>query len=141
VHIFAHHARNYAHMPKKDLILSRRERQVMDIVYANGRVSVADVQAELPDKPSYSATRELMRRLYKKRLVNFTMEGPKYVYSASTPRGTAGKAALTRLVKTFFHGSAAAAFSSLLGTTSEKLSDAELDELHRLVAQAKERRK
>ncbi|MCZ6640596.1 MAG: BlaI/MecI/CopY family transcriptional regulator [Gammaproteobacteria bacterium] len=126
---------------KKESILSRRERQVMDIVYANGRVSVADVQAVLPDKPSYSATRMLMRRLEKKNLVKFAMEGPRYVYSASTPRGAAGKAALTRLVRTFFDGSAAAAFSSLLGTSSEKLSDDELDELQKLVAQAKERRK
>ncbi len=141
MHIFAHHARKYAHMAKKDLMLSRRERQVMDIVYANGRVSVADVQAELPDKPSYSATRELMRRLYKKRLVNFTMVGPKYVYSASTPRGTAGKAALVRLVKTFFDGSTAAAFSTLLGTSSEELSDDELDELQKLIEQTMERRK
>ncbi len=126
---------------KKDSILSRRERQVMDIVYANGRVSVADVQIALPDEPSYSATRMLMRRLHKKGLVKFAMEGPKYVYSASTPRRAAGKAALTRLVKTFFDGSTAAAFSSLLGTSSEKLSDHELDELRKLVAQAKERRR
>ncbi len=121
--------------------LPRREREVMDVVYASEKVSVADVQAQLPDHPTYSATRMLLQRLYKKGLVTFEMQGPKYIYSASTHKSTAGKAAWARLVKTFFDGSAANAFSALLGPSSETLSDDELAELEKLVADVKARRK
>lgn len=121
--------------------LSRRERQVMDIVFANSRVSVADVQAHLPDDPTYSATRMLMQRLQKKGLLTFVMDGPRYLYSASTPKAKAGKAAWMKLVRTFFDGSSANAFNALFGASSESLSDAELAELENLVAQAKAKRK
>jgi predicted transcriptional regulator len=120
--------------------LSRRERQAMDVVYAQGQVSATDVKARLPDNPSYSATRMLLQRLFKKGLLTFTMAGPKYIYAASTPRNTAGKVALAKLVQTFFNGSTALTFTALLGTSSQTLSDSELEELEKLVAQAKARR-
>jgi len=120
--------------------LPRRERQVMDIVYAGGKVSASDVQAQLPDHPTYSATRMLMQRLHKKGLVQVEMDGPRYIYSPSTPRFTAGKAAFARLVKTFFDGSRVNAFNALLGASSDELTDAELAELERLVANAKAKR-
>lgn len=121
--------------------LSKRERQVMDIVYANGSVSVSDVQSYLPDEPTYSATRMLMQRLQKKELLTFVMDGPKYIYSASAPRQTAGRAALAKLMNTFFDGSKTNTFNALLGISSETLSDEELDELEQVIAKAKEKRK
>ena len=121
--------------------LTRRERQVMDIVYARGRASVAEVQADLPDEPTYSATRMLLQRLQKKGVLQIETAGAKYIYSPSTPKLSAGQAAWSRLVNTFFGGSAASAFSALLGSDSQTLSDAELDELERLVAEARARRK
>lgn len=113
----------------------------MDVVYARSRVSVADVQGELPDEPSYSATRMLLQRLQKKGLINFEMDGPKYIYAPVTPKAHAGKAAWSRLVHTFFGGSTANAFSALLGAASENLSDEELDDLERMVAEAKAKRR
>lgn len=112
----------------------------MDVVYAFGAVSVAEVQAELPDKPTYSATRMLLQRLHKKGLVQHRMDGPRYIYSPATPRTSAARAAWSRLVKTFFGGSSASAFSALIGASSERLTDEELDELEKLVAREKARR-
>jgi BlaI family penicillinase repressor len=126
-------------VPKQEL--SRRERQVMDVVYAGGRVTVADVQQRLPDRPTYSATRMLLQRLHKKGLLTFVMEGPRYVYSATAPKSAAGREALARLVRTFFDGSKARAVSALLGTSPESLSDAEIGELEKLVQAAKARRR
>jgi predicted transcriptional regulator len=120
--------------------LSRRERQAMDIVYAKGSVRAADVQAELPDKPSYSATRVLMQRLHKKGLLKYQTDGPRYVYSATTPRSDAGRTALRRLVRTFFDGSKVRTMTALLGST-EDLSDEELDELERLIEKARSKKR
>lgn len=121
--------------------LPRRERQVMDIVYARGPVSVADVQAELPDQPTYSATRMLLQRLHKKGLLNHQVDGPKYIYSPVRPKLRASRDAWQGLVQTFFGGSSVAAFSALLGDSSEELTEAELAELEALVAEAKRQRK
>jgi len=121
--------------------LTRRERQVMDILYAASSASVADVQAELKDKPTYSATRMLLQRLEKKGLVSFHMEGAKYIYSPSVPSSSAINVAWRRLVKIFFAGSMGTAFSALLDSSTESLSDAELDELEAVVAAAKAKRK
>ena len=121
--------------------LSRRERQAMDIVYATGKVSAADVQVRLPGNPSYPATRMLLKRLHEKGFLSFVMQGAKYIYSPSTPKQKAGKAALDRLVRTFFDGSQAKAFNAFLGNSTESLSDEELDELELFIANAKARRK
>ncbi len=121
--------------------LSKRERQVMDILYARGEASVAEVQADLPDQPTYSATRMLLQRLSKKGLAHFHTQGAKYIYAPAESHSSAGKSAWQRLVDTFFSGSPVRAFSDLLGSAADSLSDAELDELERLVAAAKHRRK
>lgn len=121
--------------------LTRRETQVMDILYAQGHVSATQVQAALTDKPSYSATRMLLQRLHKKGFITYSMAGAKYIYAPVTPRVRAGKAAWTRLVQTFFGGSSSSAFSALLGAASDDLSDDELDELERMVADVKAKRK
>ncbi len=120
--------------------LPRRERQAMDILYSRGKLSVADIRDQLPGDPNYSAARMLMQRLHKKGLVTFHMAGPKYIYSAITPKRTAGEAALEKLVHTFFNGSTSNAFNALLGASSEKLSDEEFRELEALINQAKEDR-
>ena len=112
----------------------------MDIVYAKGKASAAEVQAELPGQPTYSATRVLMQRLHKKGLLKHEMDGPRYIYSPTTPRSDAGRRALRKLVKTFFDGSRVQTMTALLGST-EKLSDAELDELERLVEKARQRKR
>lgn len=121
--------------------LTRREREVMDVIYALGRASAADVQDQLPDRPSYSATRMLLQRLQKKGLIRYQMDGARYIYSPATPRTSAGRAAWSRLVRTFFGGSTGSAFSALLGASSERLTDEELEELERLVAKEKAKRK
>ncbi len=113
----------------------------MDIVYAKGRVSAADLQAELPDDPSYSATRMLLQRLQKKGLLLFETDGPRYIYKASTPKTKAVKSAWNRLVQTFFGGSTVNAFSALLGASSESMSDEEFEALEAEIARAKEQRR
>ena len=112
----------------------------MDIVYACGKVSVSDVKAQLPDKPTYSATRVLLQRLYKKGLLRYVIEGTKYIYFARTPRDAAGKDAIANLVNTYFDGSTTHAFSALLGISSEALSSESLDELEKLIADARRKK-
>jgi len=120
--------------------LSRRERQAMDIIYAREKVSVNDVKALLPDAPTYSATRVLLQRLYKKGLLRYVIDGTRYIYFARTPRDTAGKDAIAKLVRTYFDGSTASAFSALLGVSSDSLSVESLDELERLIAEARSKK-
>lgn len=120
--------------------LSRRERQAMDLIYASEKLSVSEMQSRLPGEPTYSATRVLLQRLYKKGLLKFDRLGTKYIYSASTPKDTAGKAALGKLVSTFFGGSTANTFNALLGVSSEELSNESLDELERLITKARSRK-
>lgn len=119
--------------------LTRREREVMDIVYAHESVCVADVQAALVDHPSYSATRMLLQRLHKKGRLEAAADGPRYLYRATTSKQSAGRAALSGLLKTFFDGSPSKALSALIDD-SEQLSDQELAELDALVDAAKQRR-
>lgn len=121
--------------------LTRRESQVMDVVYAKQEVTVAEVQVELPGDPSYSAVRAVMSRLAERGLLTYTEKGPKYVYSATTPHHSAGKAALVRLVDTFFGGSTASTFGALLGASTEPIPDEELDEIERMISDARARRK
>ena len=120
--------------------LSRRERQAMDVIYARGKASAADVQAELPGEPTYSATRVLLQRLQKKGLLKIEMDGPRYIYSPTTPRSDAGRSALRRLVTTFFGGSSVQTVSALLGS-ADKVTDEELDELERLIEAARAKKK
>jgi predicted transcriptional regulator len=116
--------------------LSRRERQIVDILYANGRATAAEVQAALPEPPSYSAVRAMLRILEDKGHVTHEQDGPRYVYVPTVGRDNAKRSALHHMLKTFFDGSAEQAISALLDDTS-KLSDAELDRLARLIDQAR----
>ena len=117
------------------LQLSRRERQVMDILYREERASAADIQARLPDPPSYSAVRALLRVLEDKGCIRHVEEGLHYVYLPVVPRDDAKKSALRHLVRTFFGGSTEAAVATLV--SGEELSKKELDRLAELIDKAR----
>ena len=118
--------------------LSRRERQIMDIVYGQGKASAADVLGSMPDPPSYSAVRALLRILEEKGHLRHEQEGPRYVFLPTVPREVARKSALHHLVQTFFDGSAEGAVAALLDLDSDGLDSEELDRLARLIDEARE---
>jgi len=107
--------------------LTRRERQIMDILYSRNEASAAEIHRELPDSPSYSAVRALLKKLLDKRHVAFRQDGPRYIYRPVLAKGAARRNALQRLLETFFDGSPADAVVSLLGGERNKLSEADLD--------------
>ncbi len=117
--------------------LSRRERQIMDVVYRLGRATAAEVQEALPDAPGYSAIRALLRILEEKGHLRHEQDGPRYVFLPTVPRDKARRSALRQLVQTFFEGSTAQAVAALLGEPGAKLSDDDLDRLSRLIDQAR----
>lgn len=119
--------------------LSRRERQIMEIVYRRGEVTAAEILADLPDPPSYSAVRGLLRILVDKQHLKHREDGPRYVYSPVVTREKARTRAVADLLDTFFDGSAAEAAAALLGSSRRKLSAEELDELDALIAEARSR--
>ena len=128
-------------MPDPDELiseLSRRERQIMDFLYQNGRATAAEVQANLPDPPSYSAVRAMLRGLEEKGHVRHLQDGPRYVYVPSVARERAKRSALRHVVRTFFDGSPEEVVAALLDDRSAKLSDDELDRLARLIARARQ---
>jgi len=117
--------------------LSRRERQILDILYERGQATAADVQAALPEPPSYSAVRALLRILEDKGHVRHQQDGPRYVYVPTLAHDNAKRSALHHVLKTFFDGSAEQAISALLDESSSTLSSAELDRLARLIDTAR----
>jgi BlaI family penicillinase repressor len=117
--------------------LSRRERQIMDILYQRGRASGAEIHSALPDRPGYSAVRAKLRVLEEKGHVRHEEEALHYVYLPTVPRERAKRSALSHMLDTFFEGSAEQAVAALLDLSSAKLSGAELDRLARLIAEAK----
>jgi predicted transcriptional regulator len=123
------------HKPHTDL--SRRERQIIDILYAQGRATAAEVQAALPDPPSYSAVRAMLRILEEKGHVRHEQDGPRYVYLPTIARERAKRTALRHVLQTFFDGSTEQAISALLDGSDTRLSDTELDRLARLIDQAR----
>ena len=117
--------------------LSRRERQIMDVIYRKGRATAADVMEELPDPPSYSAVRALLRVLEAKGHLKHESCGPRYVFLPTIPREKARRSALKQLVQTFFDGSAEQAVVALLDLSASQLSDDELNRLSKLIDQAR----
>jgi BlaI family transcriptional regulator, penicillinase repressor len=117
--------------------LSRRERQIIDILYTQGRATAAEVQSLLPDPPSYSAVRAMLRILEEKGHVHHEQDGPRYVYLPTIARENAKRSAMRHVLQTFFDGSTAQAISALLDDSSAKLSDAELDRLARMIEHAR----
>jgi predicted transcriptional regulator len=122
-------------VPQKQL--SRRERQIMDIVYRLGRATAAEVLAGLPDPPSYSAIRALMRILEGKGQLRHEQEGQRYVYLPTLPLERARRSALRHLLQTYFDGSPARAVAALLDLSRSDLSEAELQRLSRMIDEAR----
>ena len=117
--------------------LSRRERQIIDILYTQGRGTAAEVQAALPDPPSYSAVRAMLRILEEKGHVRHEQDGPRYVYLPTIARDNAQRSALRHILQTFFDGSAEQAISALLDDQSSRFSSAELDRLALMIDTAR----
>jgi BlaI family transcriptional regulator, penicillinase repressor len=117
--------------------LSRRERQIVDILYSRGRSTAAEVQTALPDPPSYSAVRAMLRILEEKGHVRHEQDGPRYVYLPTVARDNAKRSAMRHMLRTFFDGSAEQAISALLDDASTNLSEAELDRLARMINEAR----
>ncbi len=117
--------------------LSRRERQIMDVVYARGQASAAQVEADLPDPPSRTAVRTLLRILEHKGHLRHRRQGLSYVYEPCRPRGHAGRSALRRVLRTFFDGSLEKAVAAHLGDSAADLTPDELARLARLIQEAR----
>jgi len=121
------------------LDVSRRERQILDVLYARRRATAAEIQAAMPEAPSYSAVRALLRILEAKEYVRHEQEGPRYVYVPTIARDSAKRSALRHIVRTFFDGSTEQAMAALLDVSSARLSDDELNRLSRLIDSARSR--
>ncbi|PAP78165.1 BlaI/MecI/CopY family transcriptional regulator [Rubrivirga marina] len=117
--------------------LSRRERQVLDVLHRLGRASAADVREALPDPPSDSAVRTHLRILEEKGHVHHEQDGPRYVYLPVVESEEAGRSALRHLVRTFFDGTPERAVAALLDDASSELSDDDLDRLDDLIQRAR----
>jgi BlaI family penicillinase repressor len=117
--------------------LSRRERQIMDILYQRGRASASEVLETLPDPPSYSAVRAMLRVLEEKGHVKHEEQGLRYVFLPTLPREKAKRSAVKHLVETFFEGSAEQAVAALLDSSAQALSPEELDRLAKLIEKAR----
>ena len=117
--------------------LSRREREIMEILYGAKELTVAEVRERMPDPPGYSAVRALLRILEEKGHVRHEQRGSRYVFSPAGSRTKARRSAIKTLVHTFFGGSAEQAVAALIDESRSKLSDAELERLAELIADAR----
>ena len=121
--------------------LSRRERQIMDVLYRRGRSSVSDVLDELPERRSYSTVRALLRILEEKGHVRHEEESMRYVYVPAVPRGRARRWALAHLMETFFEGSVEQVMSALLDPSITRISNEQIERLDQLIHKARKGRK
>ncbi|MGH9346467.1 MAG: BlaI/MecI/CopY family transcriptional regulator [Vicinamibacterales bacterium] len=115
--------------------LSRRERQIMDVIYERGQATAAEVAGAIPDPPSYSAVRALLRILEGKGYLRHEQQGLRYVFLPTVKRASARRSALKGLVRTFFDGSVEQTVAALLG--QQKLTPEELDRLAALIDRAR----
>ena len=118
--------------------LTRREQQVMDILHRLGGATAAEIMAELPDPPTYSAVRSVLRILGEKGLIRRREDGPRYVYSPALPPSTARQKALAHMVRTYFAGSTEHAVTALLRMSDVELTDADVTRLRALIRGARE---
>ena len=122
---------------KNDEKLSRRERQIMDILHARGEATAAEVHQSLPEAPGYSAVRALLRILEEKGHARHRRDGLRYVYLPTEARAKASRSALKRVLATFFGGSVEEAMAAMLEASDTELSKAEMDRLTAIIKQAK----
>ena len=106
----------------KHVHLTRRERQIMDVLYAQEEATAAEIRAQIPDSPSYSAVRALLKKLVDKGHIQHRADGARYVYAPVLPKNDASKSAVRRLINTFFDGSPASAVVNLLGQEGRDLT-------------------
>ena len=118
--------------------LSKRERQIMDVLYQKHRASVAEVQEALPVEVGYSGVRALLRILEEKGHVKHIEEGPRYVYLPVEPQAKAGRTALDQVMQTFFGGSVEKVVATLISTKDQELSKEDYDRLEEMIRRAKE---
>ncbi len=119
--------------------LSRRERQIMDVIHRRGRATVGEIQDEIGGEATYSAIRSALRLLREKDVIRHEHDGKKYVYLAVMPRSEARESALKHLMDTFFSGSQAATVSAILEMADTDLPDEDLDRLDEIVSGAAEK--
>jgi predicted transcriptional regulator len=124
-------------MPKPLTELGRRERQIMDILVRRKRASAAEVLADLPDQPSYSAVRGMLRFLEEKGYVKHEWDGPRHVYLPAGNPEQLQRAAVKHLIETFFNDSAESAVVALLGQGGKPLTPDQIERLEKLIARAK----
>src|SRR5262249_36082161 len=117
--------------------LSRRERQIMDVLYKNGRATVTEVMEGIPEAPGYSAVRSMLRILEEKGHVRHETDGAKYVYLPTVNREKAKRSAIRHLIQTFFDGSPGKAVAALLDESSSRLSEAEFNKLEEMLKKAR----
>jgi predicted transcriptional regulator len=117
--------------------LSRRERQIMDVLHAKESATASEVRAALPDAPSNSAVRTLLRILEEKGHIKHHQEGARFVYVPRVSRESASQSALQRVVSTFFQGSASQAMAALLEKADTRISGEELKKLQKMIQQAR----
>jgi BlaI family transcriptional regulator, penicillinase repressor len=125
-------------MPKSTHVtLSRRERQIMDVLYRRGRATAAEVMEDVSGEPNYSTVRTQLRVLEEKGHVRHEEQGLRYIYMPAVPRRAARKSALKHLMDTFFDGSAEQVVAAVLGGEAARLSDDDLKRIAELVAKAR----
>ncbi|MFL6213901.1 MAG: BlaI/MecI/CopY family transcriptional regulator [Blastocatellia bacterium] len=117
--------------------LSRRERQIMDVIYSKGRATAADVLEAIPKPPGYSAVRAMLRLLEEKGYLRHEQDGPRYVFLPTLSRERARQSAMKQLLQTFFDNSAEQAVAALLDMSRARLSEAELDRLSEMIEKAR----
>jgi len=118
--------------------LSRRERQVMDILHRRGEATVAEIMGELPDPPTYSAVRSVLRILGEKELIRYKEDGPRYVYFPAQDTEAARDDVLAHVVRTYFAGSPEQAVTALLRMSDVDMSDSEVDRLRETIRRARQ---
>ena len=126
-------------MPKRPVAedLSRRERQVVEILHRKGPSTVTEIIQALPDPPTYSAVRSILRILTEKELVGYREDGPRYVYFPARPTDKARDDALAHVVRTYFSGSAEEAVTALLRLSDARIGEADLDRLREKIRRAR----
>ena len=124
--------------PETADVLSRRERQVMDILHRRGEATVAEIMAELPDPPTYSAVRSVLRILGEKALIRYKEDGPRYVYYPAQDTEAARDDVLAHVVRTYFAGSPEQAVTALLRMSDVDVSDSEVERLRETIRRARQ---
>jgi BlaI family penicillinase repressor len=123
--------------PQAPSQLSRRERQIMDVLYQRGRATAAEVRDGLPDPPSYSAVRALLKILEDKGHIRHEVDGPRYVYAPTVARDRAKRSALKHVLQTFFDGSASQVMAALFELGPRDLDEEQIERMRNLIDEAR----